>query len=114
MPTQWESTDDGIDRGSLPGIAEMANTRGTGNPWRSPPSGNRASQSDVHRRCAPRNTRTGGSAQASKPHIHALENPMTALKSTIAWAHGHALWLALAALPLIVAACNKSGGGSGY
>jgi predicted small secreted protein len=37
---------------------------------------------------------------------------MTKLKSTIAWGREHALWLALAALPLVVAACNN--GGSGY
>ena len=40
---------------------------------------------------------------------------MTAFKSTIAWARAHALWLALAALPLVLAACNNSGtGGNGY
>ena len=41
---------------------------------------------------------------------------MNAIKSTIAWARSHAMWLALAALPIIVAACNNSGGsgGTGY
>lgn len=39
---------------------------------------------------------------------------MTKLKSTIAWSREHALWLALAALPLVAAACNKGSGGSGY
>jgi hypothetical protein len=39
---------------------------------------------------------------------------MTAFKSTIAWARSHAIYLALAALPIIVAACNSGGGGNGY
>lgn len=39
---------------------------------------------------------------------------MTTFKTTIAWGREHALWLALAALPLIIAACNNSTGGSGY
>ena len=39
---------------------------------------------------------------------------MIALKSTIAWARSHAIFLALAALPIVVAACNNSGGGTGY
>ena len=32
---------------------------------------------------------------------------MNAFKSTIGWARAHALWLALAALPLILAACHN-------
>ncbi|HEY5471848.1 MAG TPA: hypothetical protein VIK32_01510 [Candidatus Limnocylindrales bacterium] len=41
---------------------------------------------------------------------------MTTLKSRTAWLRTHAWWLALAALPLILAACNNSGGsgGNGY
>jgi predicted small secreted protein len=40
---------------------------------------------------------------------------MNAFKSTIGWARAHALWLALAALPLILAACNNgSSTGNGY
>ena len=41
---------------------------------------------------------------------------MTTLKSMTAWLRTHAWWLALAALPLILAACNNSGGsgGNGY
>jgi hypothetical protein len=40
---------------------------------------------------------------------------MTQLKSTLAWARNHALWLALAALPILLAACNSgSSGGNGY
>jgi hypothetical protein len=39
---------------------------------------------------------------------------MTTVTSRIAWARTHILWLALAALPLILAACNKGSGGSGY
>jgi len=39
---------------------------------------------------------------------------MSKLKDFAATARSHALLLALAALPLIVAACNNSGGGSGY
>ena len=30
------------------------------------------------------------------------------------WARTHALWLALAALPFILAACQNSSGGNGY
>ncbi|MGZ6268503.1 MAG: hypothetical protein ACXWNI_00240 [Candidatus Limnocylindrales bacterium] len=40
---------------------------------------------------------------------------MTKLKSTIASARAHILWFALAALPLVIAACNNGGGGgNGY
>jgi len=40
---------------------------------------------------------------------------MTTFKSRIAWVRTHTWWLALAALPLILAACNKGGSGSnGY
>jgi predicted small secreted protein len=40
---------------------------------------------------------------------------MTTLRSTISWTRAHALWLALAALPFLIAACNNSGsGGNGY
>jgi hypothetical protein len=41
---------------------------------------------------------------------------MTTFKIRINWLCSHALWLALAALPLILAACNNSGGsgGNGY
>jgi hypothetical protein len=40
---------------------------------------------------------------------------MTKLKSGIAWVRAHILWFALAALPLVVAACNNGGsGGNGY
>jgi hypothetical protein len=39
---------------------------------------------------------------------------MTTLKSTFAWARTHAWSLALVSLPLILAACNKGGGTSGY
>jgi hypothetical protein len=41
---------------------------------------------------------------------------MTTLKTRISRLRSHALWLALAALPLILAACNNSGGsgGNGY
>jgi hypothetical protein len=38
---------------------------------------------------------------------------MTKFKSTITWARAHGWWLVLAALPLIVAACNNSTGGTG-
>jgi hypothetical protein len=39
---------------------------------------------------------------------------MSKLESFAATARSRALWLALAALPLIVAACNNSGGTNGY
>ena len=39
---------------------------------------------------------------------------MSKLKDLAATVRARALLLALAALPLIVAACNNSGGGSGY
>ncbi len=39
---------------------------------------------------------------------------MTTLKSTFTWARTHAWSLVLVSLPLILAACNKGGGGSGY
>jgi hypothetical protein len=41
---------------------------------------------------------------------------MTALEAGTARLRTHAWWLALAALPLILAACNNSGGsgGNGY
>jgi predicted small secreted protein len=39
---------------------------------------------------------------------------MSRLKSTITWARTHVGWLAVAALPLILAACNNSGSGTGY
>jgi hypothetical protein len=40
---------------------------------------------------------------------------MSSLKSTLTWARARAWWLALAALPLLIAACNNSGGGgNGY
>lgn len=39
---------------------------------------------------------------------------MNRLDSAIAWTRTHALWLAIAALPLIVAACNSGTGGNGY
>jgi predicted small secreted protein len=39
---------------------------------------------------------------------------MTTLRSTLAWTRDHALWLALLALPFVLAACNNSGTGSGY
>jgi len=40
---------------------------------------------------------------------------VTTLNSAIAWTRTHALWLTLAALPLILAACNNgTGGGTGY
>ena len=38
---------------------------------------------------------------------------MNALTLTVARARAHAGWLAVAALPLILAACNN-GGGTGY
>jgi hypothetical protein len=38
---------------------------------------------------------------------------MTTFKSTIRRARTHVWWLALAALPLILAACNNGGSGSG-
>ena len=37
---------------------------------------------------------------------------MNKLNSAVTWARAHALWLALAALPLIIAACNNGGGGN--
>ena len=41
---------------------------------------------------------------------------MVTLMTSIAWARDHAVWLVLAALPLILAACNGGGtnGGNGY
>jgi len=39
---------------------------------------------------------------------------MTTFKSRIVWLRAHAWWLALAAVPLAVAACNNGGGGTGY
>jgi hypothetical protein len=40
---------------------------------------------------------------------------MTAFKSTINWARAHSVWLALVALPILIAACTNSGsGGNGY
>jgi hypothetical protein len=40
---------------------------------------------------------------------------MNGFKSTITWARAHALWLTLAARPIILAACNNRGsGGNGY
>ncbi len=40
---------------------------------------------------------------------------MTTFKSRMTWLGRHAWWLALAALPLILAACNNGGsGGNGY
>ena len=45
-----------------------------------------------------------------------LEIQMTILKSAAVWARARVLWLALAAMPLILAACNNgsSTGGNGY
>jgi predicted small secreted protein len=39
---------------------------------------------------------------------------MTTFKSRITWLRTRAWWLAVAALPLILAACHNSGSGSGY
>jgi hypothetical protein len=39
---------------------------------------------------------------------------MTRLKTTIIWARTHAGWLAIAALPLVLAACNNGGSGAEY
>jgi hypothetical protein len=39
---------------------------------------------------------------------------MSTFKSRIIWLRTHAWWLALAALPLVAAACNNGGGGTGY
>jgi hypothetical protein len=40
---------------------------------------------------------------------------MATLKTRLTWARAHIQWLALAALPLLIAACNKGGsGGNGY
>jgi hypothetical protein len=41
---------------------------------------------------------------------------MTTFKTRINWLRTHAWWFALAALPLILAACNNGGGsgGNGY
>ena len=39
---------------------------------------------------------------------------MTTLKTSLVWARTHAWWLALAALPLIIAACNNGSSGNGY
>ena len=40
---------------------------------------------------------------------------MAIVKTATAWARSHTLWLALAALPFILAACQNSGsGGNGY
>lgn len=36
---------------------------------------------------------------------------MATFKSRLAWARAHILWLALIALPILVAACNNGGGG---
>jgi|GEM_PF-1663625 hypothetical protein len=39
---------------------------------------------------------------------------MSRFKSGVASARRRILWLALAVLPLIIAACNNGSGGSGY
>ena len=40
---------------------------------------------------------------------------MTTLQNGLNWTRDHALWLALLALPVVMAACNNSGGsGGGY
>jgi hypothetical protein len=40
---------------------------------------------------------------------------MSELKTRVTWVRAHILWLVLAALPLVAAACNKGGsGGNGY
>jgi hypothetical protein len=41
---------------------------------------------------------------------------MATFKTRLAWVRANVLWLGLIAVPLIVAACNKSGasGGNGY
>jgi hypothetical protein len=39
---------------------------------------------------------------------------MNKLDSAITWARARVFWLALAALPLIIAACNNGGGAPGY
>jgi predicted small secreted protein len=39
---------------------------------------------------------------------------MSRLRTTLTWTRDHALWLALLALPMLLAACNNSGTGSGY
>ncbi len=38
---------------------------------------------------------------------------MATFKTRLTWARAHILWLALAALPLVIAACNNGGGGGG-
>jgi hypothetical protein len=40
---------------------------------------------------------------------------MTTFKTRLAWVRTHAVWLAIAALPIVIAACtNGSGSGTGY
>ena len=39
---------------------------------------------------------------------------MSRLRTTLTWTRDHAFWLALLALPMLLAACNNSGTGSGY
>jgi hypothetical protein len=42
-------------------------------------------------------------------------DPMNTFKTRLTWIRARAWWLALAALPLILAACNNGGGGgTGY
>ena len=42
-----------------------------------------------------------------------MEIPVTTFTTRLAWARARVWWLALAALPIILAACNKGGGGGG-
>jgi hypothetical protein len=39
---------------------------------------------------------------------------MVTVKTRMDWARAHILWLAIVALPLVLAACNNGGSGSGY
>jgi hypothetical protein len=45
---------------------------------------------------------------------HLLEFTVNSVPTVLAFARARLLWLAIVLLPLLLAACNNSGGGSGY